>query len=125
MQPVKHKDQYHSACVTPAFRHQRQTCAGYLKLDTPFERQPPAKYFKPAIRKDALPHAGFLEPAFRKQSFDVDDYPARRVFLCILLSLFDFEVYSSFLFHVLIILFAELVSITAQAIKGLFTLQVA
>ncbi|XWS61035.1 hypothetical protein CRYUN_Cryun07bG0091200 [Craigia yunnanensis] len=78
VQPVKHKDQYHASCVTPAFRHQRQTYAGYPELDTQYERQPPAKYFKPAIRKDALPHAGFLEPAFRKQSFDVDDYPARR-----------------------------------------------
>ncbi|XVF12368.1 hypothetical protein REPUB_Repub08aG0111200 [Reevesia pubescens] len=77
-QPVKHKDQYHAACVTPAFRHRRKSYAGYLKPDTHYERQPPAKYFKPAIGKDALPHAGFLEPAFRKQSFDVEDYPARR-----------------------------------------------
>ncbi|EOY22952.1 RNA-binding (RRM/RBD/RNP motifs) family protein [Theobroma cacao] len=35
-------------------------------------------YFKHALGKDALPHAGFLEPAFGKQSFDIDDYPARR-----------------------------------------------
>ncbi|XP_022736270.1 uncharacterized protein LOC111289463 isoform X2 [Durio zibethinus] len=78
VQPVKHKDRYLAGCVTPAFRHQRPTYADYLKLDTHYERQPPAKYFKPAIGKDALPHAGFLEASSRKQSFVVDDYLARR-----------------------------------------------
>ncbi|MFQ6619254.1 hypothetical protein Gotur_001203 [Gossypium turneri] len=68
-QPVKHNDQYLTECIAPAFHHQRQAYAGYLKLDH-YERQPPAKYFKPAIGNDALPHAGFLESSFRKQSFD-------------------------------------------------------
>ncbi|PPD88009.1 hypothetical protein GOBAR_DD15043 [Gossypium barbadense] len=68
-QPVKHNDQYLTECIASAFHHQRQAYAGYLKLDH-YERQPPAKYFKPAIGNDALPHAGFLESSFRKQSFD-------------------------------------------------------
>ncbi|XVF50686.1 hypothetical protein PTKIN_Ptkin04bG0122100 [Pterospermum kingtungense] len=43
VQPVKHNDQYHASSVTPAFQHQRQTYAGYLNLDTQYERQVPAK----------------------------------------------------------------------------------
>ncbi|XP_038993524.1 uncharacterized protein LOC120117303 [Hibiscus syriacus] len=75
---VNHNNQYHAECVTP-FHHQRQTYADHLKLDTHYERQPPVKYFKPAMGIDALPHAGFVEFSSRKQSFSADDYPARRI----------------------------------------------
>ncbi|KAE8721678.1 F5O11.10, putative isoform 1 [Hibiscus syriacus] len=75
---VNHNHQYHAEYVTP-FHHQRQTYTDHLKLDTHYERQPPVKYFKPAIGIDALPHAGFLEFSSRKQSFSADDYPARRI----------------------------------------------
>ncbi|KAK6250475.1 hypothetical protein SCA6_004480 [Theobroma cacao] len=78
VQSIRHDDQYYAGCITPAFQHQGRTYANNLKVDTQYETQPPVKYFKHALGKDALPHAGFLEPAFGKQSFDIDDYPARR-----------------------------------------------
>lgn len=121
---MKHNDQYLAECVTPAFHHQRQAYAGCLKLDH-YERQPPAKYFKPAIGNDALPHAGFLESSFRKQSFDGDDYSARR-YCCAFTRLYlILEFILHFFFHVLINLFTGLPSIVAQTIKGLFMEQVA
>ncbi|OMO98053.1 hypothetical protein COLO4_14173 [Corchorus olitorius] len=78
VQPARHQEQYHLGGNTSTFQHQRQTCVGYVKVYAQYERHPPAKYFKPALGKDALPHAGFLEPAFERQSFDADNYPARR-----------------------------------------------
>ncbi|KAE8663304.1 F5O11.10, putative isoform 1 [Hibiscus syriacus] len=75
---VNHNNQYHAEYVTP-FHHQRQTYTDHRKLDTHYERQPPVKYFKPAMGNDALPHAEFLEISSRKQSFSAYDYPARRI----------------------------------------------